>query len=74
MSMGHTVAVKSKVGVKGALSMTIPSGMGKHNRMVYVELEPGYDFETVENREKTKRGDPVLLLDRYISAGKRSVA
>jgi hypothetical protein len=33
-----------------------------------------YDFETVENREKAKKGDPVLLLDRYINAGKRSVA
>ncbi|MDE6259041.1 MAG: diaminopimelate dehydrogenase, partial [Muribaculaceae bacterium] len=37
MSMGHTVAVKSKEGVKEALSMTIPLGTGIHRRMVYVE-------------------------------------
>ena len=34
MSMGHTVAVKSKPGVKNALSMTIPLGTGIHRRMV----------------------------------------
>ena len=39
MSMGHTVAVKSKDGVKNALSMTIPLGTGIHRRMVYVELD-----------------------------------
>ena len=38
MSMGHTVCVKSKPGVKDALSMTIPLGTGIHRRMVYVEL------------------------------------
>ena len=47
MSMGHTVAVKAIAGVKNALSMTIPLGTGIHRRMVYVELEKGYDFETV---------------------------
>ncbi len=38
MSMGHTVCVKSKPGVKNALSMTMPKGDGMHRRMVYVEL------------------------------------
>lgn len=47
MSMGHTVAVKSKEGVKDALSMTIPTGTGIHRRMVYVELLPGYELEKV---------------------------
>ncbi len=47
MSMGHTVAVKAIEGVKAALSMTIPLGTGIHRRMVYIELEEGYDFETV---------------------------
>lgn len=47
MSMGHTVAVKSKAGVKKALSMTIPTGTGIHRRMVYIELEAGYAAETV---------------------------
>lgn len=47
-SMGHTVAVKAIAGVKDALSMTIPLGTGIHRRMVYVELEDGADFKTVE--------------------------
>lgn len=47
MSMGHTVAVKAIEGVKAALSMTIPLGTGIHRRMVYIELEDGYDFEQV---------------------------
>ena len=53
MSMGHTVAAKSKEGVKKALSMTIPTGTGLHRRMVYVELEAGADFEAVEKAIKT---------------------
>ena len=47
MSMGHTVAVKAIEGVKAALSMTIPTGTGIHRRMVYIELEEGYDFDKV---------------------------
>lgn len=47
MSMGHTVAVKAIEGVKAALSMTIPTGTGIHRRMVYIELEDGYDFNSV---------------------------
>lgn len=47
MSMGHTVCVKSKEGVKAALSMTIPTGTGIHRRMVYIELMEGYDFAKV---------------------------
>ena len=47
MSMGHTVAVKAIAGVKAALSMTIPLGTGIHRRMVYIEIEEGYNFETV---------------------------
>ena len=47
MSMGHTVAVKAVEGVKNALSMTIPVGTGIHRRMVYIELEEGYDFDAV---------------------------
>lgn len=53
MSMGHSVCVKSKAGVKDALSMTIPTGTGVHRRMVYVELEPGADFAAVEQAIKT---------------------
>lgn len=53
MSMGHTVAVKSKEGVKDALSMTIPTGTGIHRRMVYVELEDSADADAVINSIKT---------------------
>ncbi|MBQ7221945.1 MAG: diaminopimelate dehydrogenase [Bacteroidales bacterium] len=47
MSMGHSVAVKSKNGVKDALSITIPTGQGVHRRMVYVETEPKAIFEKI---------------------------
>jgi diaminopimelate dehydrogenase len=60
MSMGHTVAVKAIAGVKKALSMTIPAGMGVHRRAVYIELEPGADFAVVENAIKT---DPYFIKD-----------
>ncbi|MDR0419496.1 MAG: diaminopimelate dehydrogenase [Prevotellaceae bacterium] len=53
MSMGHSVAAKSKKGVKDALSMTIPTGTGVHRRMVYVELEKDGKFEEVEKAIKT---------------------
>ena len=60
MSMGHTVAVKSKPGVKNALSMTIPLGTGIHRRMVYVELEPGASLEEVTAAVKA---DPYFASD-----------
>lgn len=60
MSMGHTVAVKSVEGVKKALSMTIPTGTGIHRRMVYVEIEPGYDFQKVAANIKA---DPYFVND-----------
>lgn len=60
MSMGHTVAVKSKKGVKNALSMTIPLGTGIHRRMVYVELEPGVELTEVASAIKT---DPYFASD-----------
>ncbi len=47
MSMGHTVAVKAIKGVKAALSMTIPLGTSIHRRMVYIEVESGYNFADV---------------------------
>lgn len=60
MSMGHTVAVKSKEGVKNALSMTIPLGTGIHRRMVYVELLPGYELADVAKKIKE---DPYFASD-----------
>lgn len=60
MSMGHTVAVKAIEGVKKALSMTIPTGTGIHRRMVYIELEEGYDLATVAAAIKA---DPYFASD-----------
>ena len=60
MSMGHTVAVKSIEGVKEALSMTIPLGTGIHRRMVYVEIENGYDFDKIAEKIKN---DPYFVHD-----------
>ncbi len=60
MSMGHTVAVKAIEGVKKALSMTIPTGTGIHRRMVYVELEEGYEFDKVAAAIKA---DPYFASD-----------
>lgn len=60
MSMGHTVAVKAIEGVKAALSMTIPVGTGIHRRMVYVEVEEGYEFSQVAAAIKS---DPYFVND-----------
>ena len=59
-SMGHSVAVRAIQGVRDALSMTIPLGTGIHRRMVYVELEDGADFKTVEAAIKS---DPYFVND-----------
>ncbi|MEK6650231.1 MAG: diaminopimelate dehydrogenase [Bacteroidota bacterium] len=52
MSMGHSCAAKAIDGVKDALSITVPIGMGVHRRMVYVELKEGAVFSDVERRIK----------------------
>lgn len=60
MSMGHSVCVRSKKGVKNALSMTIPKGEGLHRRMVYVELEEGASLDDVT---KEIKADPYFVHD-----------
>jgi len=60
MSMGHSVCVRSKAGVKNALSMTIPLGEGIHRRMVYVELEDGAQLDEVTSAIKA---DPYFASD-----------
>lgn len=60
MSMGHSVAVRAIEGVKDALSMTIPAGTGIHRRMVYIELQDGYDFNIVAAAIKS---DPYFVND-----------
>jgi diaminopimelate dehydrogenase len=52
--------VRSKAGVKNALSMTIPKGEGIHRRMVYVELEDGAKLEDVT---KAIKADPYFAHD-----------
>ena len=60
MSMGHSVCCKAIEGVKDALSMTIPVGTGIHRRMVYIEVEEGYDFDKIATAIKT---DPYFVND-----------
>lgn len=60
MSMGHSVAVKAVPGVLDALAMTIPQGSGVHRRLVYVELTPGADLNTIQEQIKT---DPYFAKD-----------
>ena len=60
MSMGHSVCVRSKEGVKNALAMTIPKGEGIHRRTVYVELEDGASLEEVT---KAVKSDPYFASD-----------
>lgn len=58
MSMGHSVAVKALDGVLKALALTTPKGTGLHRRLVYVELEEGADFQSIQNQ---------ILKDPYFS-------
>ena len=60
MSMGHSVCVRCKKGVKNALSVTIPLGEGIHRRMVYVELEDG---ATIEQVTADIKADPYFAND-----------
>lgn len=63
-SMGHTVVAKSKPGVADALSMTLPAGCGKHDRLVYVVLEEGADFDAVRE---------AIVTDSYFASDKTEV-
>lgn len=60
MSMGHTCAVKAINGVKDALSITVPVGMGIHRRLVYVELN---GKETIDTVEESIKKDPYFIKD-----------
>jgi diaminopimelate dehydrogenase len=61
MSMGHSVVARAIRGVRDAISITVPEGMGIHRRMVYVELEPGADAAEVE---KNIKQDPYFAKDQ----------
>lgn len=71
MSMGHSVCVRGKEGVRDALSMTIPLGEGIHRRMVYVELEEGASLEAVTASIKA---DPYFSSDETHVFAVESVA
>jgi len=47
-SMGHSAAARAITGVADAISITIPSGGGRHARLVYLLLEEGTDFAAVK--------------------------
>jgi len=53
LSMGHSVVARSKPGIADALSLTIPLGTGVHRRMVYVQLEPDADIQSVTTALKS---------------------
>lgn len=60
MSMGHSVCVRGKKGVRDAISITVPIGEGLHRRMVYVELEKDAVLDKVA--EEIKK-DPYFVND-----------
>ena len=71
MSMGHSVCVKSKQGVRDALSMTIPLGEGIHRRMVYVELEEGANLEEVT--KAIKADNPALTAQVLVNVARAAM-
>lgn len=59
-SMGHSVAARAIPGVEDATSITIPTGGGRHARLVYVLPREGADREKI----KTKLAeDPYFAYD-----------
>lgn len=51
-SMGHSVAARAIEGVADAVSITIPTGGGRHSRLVYVLPEEGQTLEAITARLK----------------------
>ena len=48
-SMGHSVAARAVAGVADAVSITIPTGGGRHSRLVYVLPAPGATQDAIRN-------------------------
>jgi diaminopimelate dehydrogenase len=63
MSMGHTCAAKAIKGVKDALSITVPVGLGLHKRVVYVELD---GKETIDIVEGSIKKDPYFIKNETV--------
>ncbi len=59
-SMGHSAAAREHQGVVDATAITIPTGGGRHSRLVYVFLEKGADFAAVK---KSISQDPYFTHD-----------
>ncbi len=64
MSMGHSAAVKSIIGVLDAVSITVPLGKGKHARKIYAVLGENADEPAIEH---------VILSDEYFEHDRCSV-
>ena len=60
ISLGHSVVCRDVVGVRDAVSFTVPAGNGVHRREVYVELEEGASLESVARQI---REDPYFVDD-----------
>lgn len=59
-SMGHSVAARAIKGVADATAITVPTGGGRHSRLVYLLLEPGASFEQAK---KDLAADPYFAHD-----------
>lgn len=59
-SMGHSVAARAIKGVADATAITIPTGGGRHSRLVYVLPEQGHSFEAIK---KDLAADPYFSHD-----------
>ena len=70
-SLHHTLAAAGIAGVRKALATEHPSGEGKLQRYVYVELEPSGDLATVENAIVN---DPLFLDEQTLVFAVPSVA
>jgi len=60
MSMGHSVAARGVKGVADAISITLPLGMGKHRRRVYVKPD---GTQTKEEIYKNLKSDDYFAHD-----------
>lgn len=60
MSMGHSVVARSVKGVADAISITLPLGMGKHKRHVYVKPD---GTQTKEEIYKNMKADNYFAHD-----------
>ncbi|WP_424245583.1 diaminopimelate dehydrogenase [Elusimicrobium posterum] len=63
MSMGHSVVARSIKGVADAISITLPLGMGKHKRHVYVKLD---GTQTQDEVYKNMKADNYFAHDELI--------